>query len=215
MPFTAEQFFEVFTKYNQTVFPLQFLLIWAAAAAVLLAIKQKTVSDEIISGILAFLWFWAGIVYHLIFFTRINSGAYLFGLMFIAQGALFIYEGIVKKQLSFRLKPDADGIWGTIFVTYALVVYPVIGFALGHVFPSSPTFGLPCPTTIFTLGVLMWTDRKMPLYLLIIPLLWAIIGSTAAVRFGITEDFGLIVTAAITAFFIFRRSFTPEEEVFL
>ena len=55
----------------------------------------------------------------------------------------------------------------------------------------------------------------MPLYLLIIPLLWAIIGSTAAVRFGITEDFGLIVTAAITAFFIFRRSFAPEEEVFL
>jgi hypothetical protein len=215
MPFTAEQFFEVFAKYNQSVFPVQFLLIWAAAAAVLLAIKQKTVSNEIISGILAFLWLWAGIVYHLIFFTHINSGAYIFGLMFVAQGAFFVYEGIVKKRLNFRLKPDFDGIWGTIFVTYALVIYPVIGYSLGHLFPSSPTFGLPCPLTIFTLGLLMLTDKKLPLYLLIMPLLWAVIGSTAAVKFGVREDFGLIITAVMAAVFIFRRSFEPREEVFV
>ena len=215
MPFTVEQFFEVFGRYNLIVFPMQFLLVWAAFAAVLLAIKQKRVSDEIISGILAFLWLWAGVVYHLIFFSEINSGAYLFGAMFVAQAAFFFYEGIIRKQLSFRLKPDLYGALGAGFITYALLVYPLIGFALGHVFPASPTFGLPCPTTIFTFGLLLWTCRRLPLYLVIIPLLWAVIASTAAVRFGVLEDFGLSAAAAVGTFFILRRVLTPNEEVFV
>jgi hypothetical protein len=215
MPFTAEQFFEVFTSYNQFVFPMQFVLVWAAFAAVLLAVSRKPVADEIISGILAFLWLWAGIVYHLVFFTRINSGAYIFSAMFIAQGIFFFHQGVVKKQLSFRIKPDFYGLAGAAFIAYALVIYPVIGLALGHIFPASPTFGVPCPTAVFTFGLLMWTDRKMPLYLLILPLLWAIVGSTATWYFGVAEDFGLPVTAVIVAFFIFQRGLEPKREAFL
>jgi hypothetical protein len=213
MPFTAEQFFEVFARYNQAVFPMQFVLVWAAAAAVLLAIKQKAVSDEIIAGILAFLWLWAGVVYHLVFFTQINSGAFIFGAMFVTQGLLFFYEGIVRRQLSFRLKPNIFGVLGTIFVTYALVVYPVIGLAHGHVFPSAPTFGAPCPTAIFTFGLLMWTNKRLSLYLLVLPFLWAIVASTAAWNFGVLEDIGLSVTAAVVALFTLRRELALDEEV--
>ena len=36
----------------------------------------------------------------------------------------------------------------------ALVAYPVLSAMLGREFPEMPTFGLPCPTTIFTLGLL-------------------------------------------------------------
>ena len=215
MPFTAEQFFEVFGKYNQFIFPIQFVLVWAAAAAVLLAISRKPVFDEIISGILAFLWLWAGIVYHLIFFTRINSGAYIFAATFIAQGVFFYYQGVVKKQLSFRIKPDLYGILGGAFIAYALVIYPLIGYLLGHLFPASPTFGAPCPTTIFTFGLLMWTDRKLPLHLLIIPLLWSIVGSTATWHFGVAEDFGLPVAATIVAFSVLRREMVPKREAYL
>jgi hypothetical protein len=215
MPFTAEQFFEVFGEYNQFIFPIQFVLGWAAAA-VLPAISRKPVFDEIISGILAFLWLWAGIVYHLIFFTRINSGAYLFAAMFIAQGVFFYYQGVVKNRLSFRIKPDLFGILGAAFIFYAQIIYPVIGYLLGHLFPASPTFGAPCPTTIFTFGLLMWTNRSLPLYLLIIPLLWAVVGSTATWHFGIAEDFGLPVTAAVVALFTLQqRGIEPRKEAFL
>jgi hypothetical protein len=213
MPFTAEQFFEVFERYNQFIFPIQFVLVWAAAAAVLLVISRKPVSGQIISGVLAFLWLWAGVVYHLLFFTAINSGAYIFGAMFAAQSVFFFYEGVVNKRLNFRLKSDLDSLLGAGFVAYALVVYPVIGFVLGRVFPSSPTFGAPCPTTIFTLGLLLWADRHLPLYLLVLPLLWAVVGSTATWHFGIAEDFGLAATAATVALFIFRRQLAPNEEV--
>ena len=215
LPFTAEQFFEIFEKYNQSVFPMQFILVWMASASVLLAISKKRFSDEIITGILAFLWLWAGIVYHLVFFTRINSGAYLFSAMFIAQGLLFLYQGMTLKRLNFHLKPDIYGVLGTIFMTYALVVYPVIGVSLGHVFPAAPTFGAPCPLVIFTFGILMWTDKKFAPYLLIIPLLWAIIGSTAAFRFGVTEDFGMTVTAGAATYFILHHLLELKKEAFL
>ena len=215
MPFTAAQFFEIFEKYNQSVFPMQFILVWLASAAVLLAIGKKHFSDEIISGILAFLWLWAGIVYHLIFFTRINSGAYLFSAMFVGQGLFLFYQGIVEKRLHFHLKPDLYGVLGTILVTYALVIYPIIGVLLGRFFPAAPTFGAPCPTVIFTFGILMWTDKKFAPYLLIIPLLWAIVASTAAIRFGVTEDFGLPVAAVAATYFILQHLPELKKEAFL
>ncbi len=214
MPFTAQQFFEVFTQYNQFIFPMQFALVWAAFGAVLLAISRERRAGQIISGVLAFLWLWAGIVYHLIFFTRINSGAYIFGAMFVAEGVFLIYEGIVNKRLDFRFKLEADTVCGAVLMTYALLIYPVTGYLLGRVFPSSPTFGAPCPTTIFTFGLLLWAGRSLPLYLLVLPLLWAVIGSTATWHFGIAEDFGLPVAALVTGFLVFRRQFEPPEEAF-
>jgi hypothetical protein len=49
------------------------------------------------------------------------------------------------------------------------------------------------PTTIFTSGILLWTRSTLPKILLVIPLLWSIIGFSAAVSLGIREDIGLLV----------------------
>jgi hypothetical protein len=81
-------------------------------------------------------------------------------------------------------------------ILYALILYPIVGSLLGHVYPSSPTFGLPCPTTIFTFGMLLWV-RKPPLIVLIIPVLWSIVGFSAALQLGIKEDIGLPMAAAL------------------
>lgn len=197
IPFTIEQFTQIFEKYNQAVYPMQFVLILVAIASVLLAENPKPFTNKIISGLLGFLWLWAGIVYHLIFFTEISPPAYLFGTLFIFQGLLFLYEGVVRNRLIFRISQKIYGIFGAIFIAYALVIYPLIGYALGRTFPSSPTFGVPCPTTIFTFGLMLWTDKKVPLSLLIIPVLWSTVGTSAALNFGIKEDFGLPVAAAI------------------
>jgi hypothetical protein len=88
-PFTKEQFFEVFKQYNETVFPLQILFYVMAIAVVYMVFKPGGGNNRIISGLLAFLWIWMGLVYHIIFFTSINKAAYLFGVVFIQQGILF------------------------------------------------------------------------------------------------------------------------------
>lgn len=48
-------------------------------------------------------------------------------------------------------------------------------------------------------GILLFANKKMPMHLLIIPLLWSIIGFIAAFTLTIYEDIGLIV-AGVAAF---------------
>jgi len=165
-------------------------------------------SDKIVALILSLFWLWMGIVYHLIFFTTINKAAYIFGAIFIIQGILFLFAGIFKNEFSFEFHPDKYGISGILLIVYALIIYPVLGYFLGHIYPSSPTFGLPCPTTIFTFGVLLLSDKKIPTYILAIPLIWSIIGFTAAFKFGVVEDTGLIIAALYTLAMLLIRNRT-------
>ena len=89
------------------------------------------------------------------------------------------------------------GIVGLIFISYALVIYPVLNFVLCHPYPNSPTFGLPCPTTIFTFGMLLFANKKISIGLLIIPVGWSLIGLSAAINLSIYEDFGLLVAGVL------------------
>lgn len=210
MPFTTEEFLRVFEKYNQTIFPMQFVLILVGIVAVGLAVSRKPFANKIISGLLGFLWLWAGIIYHLIFFTKISPPAYFFGALFVFESWLFLYEGVVRNRLIFRASQKFYGFLGAIFITYALVIYPLIGYALGRTFPASPTFGTPCQTTIFTFGLLLWTDKKTPSSLLIVPVLWSIVGTSAALNFGITEDFGLLIAGTLGTASIVGRNLRPK-----
>ena len=205
-PFTVEQFLNVFKHYNETVFPMQLVFYLVSAMAIYRAFKPTPKSNQIISGVLAFLWLWMGVIYHLIFFTEINKAAYLFGAIFILQGILFFTFGVFQNKLSFKFRSGIYGVTGVILILFALIVYPLLGYALGHRYPSSPTFGLPCPTTIFTFGLLLLTDRKCPVAILIIPLIWSVIGFTAALNFRILEDTGLLVSGLLAVPMLFIRN---------
>jgi hypothetical protein len=191
-PFTVEQFLSVFQQYNNSVWPMQVFFYMLGVCAIVLIFYRNKVSNRLISGMLAFLWLWTGIVYHLGFFSSINKAAYAFGAAFIIQGIIFLVAGVVRSGLSFRVRSDVYGILGFIFLVYALVIYPILGSYLGHRYPSSPTFGLPCPTVIFTFGILLFTEKKVSFLVLLIPLLWSILGFSASFTFGIYEDLGLL-----------------------
>jgi hypothetical protein len=81
-----------------------------------------------------------------------------------------------------------------VLILYAMVVYPLLGAVFGHMYPAAPVFGVaPCPATIFTFGMLLWTVGRVPGWLLIIPGAWSVIGLSAALNLGVPEDFGLLV----------------------
>jgi len=209
LPFSLEDFLRIFVVYNQSIWPMQLVLYGLAVVAIILAVRKPPVSSRIISIILAFLWLWTGFVYHLSYFTSINKAAYVFGTLCIIQGLIFGYAGAFKSRLSFRFQPDLRGIVGGLFILYALMIYPALGYLLGHVYPASPTFGAPCPTTIFTFGLFLWTDRAFPKYVLAIPLLWSIIGFTAALSLTIREDFGLLLAGLLGTLLLFVRKENP------
>jgi Family of unknown function (DUF6064) len=212
IPFTTEQFIQIFEKYNHAIYPFQFALTLVAVATVFLATSRKPFASKLTSCSLGFLWLWMGIVYHLIFFTAISPPAYLFGTLFITQGLLFLYEGVVRNRLTFRASQNLYSIFAAIFIAYALVFYPLIGYVLGRTFLASPTFGTPCPTVIFTFGLLLWTDKRFRLSSFIIPVLWSLVGTSAALSFGIKEDFGLLVAGTIGTTVIIRHNLSPKTE---
>lgn len=146
-----------------------------------------------------------GIIYHILFFAAINKAAYIFGGLFILQALLFLYFGIIKGVIHFRFRSNIYGYTGLVLMLYALVVYPFLSYRMGHVYPYAPNFGLPCPTVIFTLGTLLWVEKKYSLSILIIPVLWSAIGFTAAVSLGMVEDYGLPVAGIISTIMIISR----------
>ena len=198
LPFSLGDFLNIFKEYNETVFPLQIVFYFVAFLCIYLIFTKYKYVNKIISITLSFFWLWIGVVYHLIFFSTINPAAYIFGALFIIQALLFMIWGVFKKNLSFEYKKTTNNVLGVIFLLYALIIYPLLGYQLGHVYPYSPTFGLPCPTTIFTFGLLLFSNKRVPFLLLIIPLIWSVIGFSAAINLAIYEDTGLIV-AGITA----------------
>jgi hypothetical protein len=129
----------------------------------------------------------------------------LFAALNVVQSIVFLIFGVFKPRLSFHFQADIYGITGWLFILYALIGYPFLGYYLGHIYPKSPTFGLPCPTTIFTFGVLLWTKARIPKTVLVIPFLWSVIGFSAALTMGIREDIGLLVAGVAGTLLILTR----------
>ena len=198
IPFSIEEFLSVFEQYNLSVWPMQVFLYLLAVIALILVFIQKDQTNKVINSILAFFWLWMGIVYHLFNFSSINKAAYLFGVLFIVQGGLFAYVGFFRSEkLKYQFTLDFTTILGMLFILYALVIYPILAHSLGHIYPVTPTFGLPCPTTIFTFGILLFSIQRIPWYILLIPFLWSFIGFSAAMHLTIKEDFGLVVAGVL------------------
>jgi hypothetical protein len=199
LPFTIEQFLEIFERYHQAIWPMQIVAYVLGIGVLFFAAKQTRYSAQIISATLACLWIWMGVVYHLMYFSTINRAAIAFGILFIIQGLLWLVFGIVRPRLSFQLDTNPFAMTGLALIAYAMLIYPIIGTLLGHGYPRSPGFGVaPCPTTIFTFGVLLLTNARVPKSVLVIPLVWSLIGFVAAISLGIREDIGLLVAGLLS-----------------
>lgn len=205
MPFTAEQFYAVFGEYNHAVWPAQYALLALACFAVYFAALPSRTYDRIASAILAFLWVWMALAYHVAFFWKINPAAPLFAVAFLLQAAMLWRIGVTRGSLTLHLRGDLAGWIGSAAILYAVIAYPVLTAFYGHLFPQAPTFGLPCPATIFTIGLLLWAQPPFPRVLLIVPALWALVGTAAAVSLGMPPDYGLPAVTVAALGIVFRQ----------
>ena len=166
MPFTADQFLDVFADYHRAWPYASWLLLIIGIAAVAASFSRRKNFSKFPIWALAVMWFWAGAAYHLQSFTTINNAAYLFGFLFILEGILLILLG---RTVNFEFRADLRGISGIVLIMYSMIVYPILGMAAGHTFPRAPSFGLPCPLVIFSLGILLWTRPLIRWAALVIP----------------------------------------------
>jgi hypothetical protein len=205
LPFDRAQFFAVLRDYNETFWPFQVLLVLAGFAAVALAAAGGRGPGRAISAILAALWAWMGVVYHGIFFLPVNPAAALFGAFFLAAAALFAWEGVVHGRLRFECAAQARCVAAFALIACALVVYPLAPLMLGRDVLELASFGLPCPTTVFTLGMLGLLKPPFSRAVFVVPVLWALVGMQAAWLLGVYEDLALAAAALAGLWFVFAQ----------
>lgn len=207
LPFTIDQFMGVFVEYNQAIWPAQIAAYLLGGSVLYLIIKKWSTADKYINRILAVFWIWMGLVYHIFFFAEVNPAAYIFGSLFFFQGIVFMFLKRIGVDLGYVYRKDMYGVVGVLFIFYAMIAYPLLGYVWGHIYPQAPVFGVaPCPTTIFTFGLLLMTKGKVPVWLLIIPGLWALIGFSAAYQLTIYEDMGLVVAGIVSVAMLVVRN---------
>ena len=176
--------------------------------AVVLLLRQRRYSSVGISAILTIFWAWQALAYHLAFFTAINPLAYGFAALFVGGAAVFCWQGVVRRKLIF--KPSSGwrmrAGWGLLI--FATFIYPAWTYLAGHRYPAVPTFGLPCPTTIFTIGLLAFLVAPYPHSPLVVPVLWCFVGSQAAFLFNVPPDLGLVVAGGVGIVLLVRSKAT-------
>ncbi|MDP3858475.1 MAG: DUF6064 family protein [Stagnimonas sp.] len=194
LPFTHAEFIEVFARYNENVWPAQgvaYLLAIAMLAAI--AVRWRH-SGRLAAGGLALMWLWTGIAYHGIHFSAINRAAYLFGALFVVQ-ALLLIRAALANRLRFATVGKTRPWLGWGLVAYATILYPMLGLWVGLRPVEVPMFGItPCPVTIFTFGIFLLSATPVPRWLVVVPVLWALVGGSAAFLLHVPQDWVLVLS---------------------
>jgi len=77
LPFTPAEFFQAFAEYNRAMWPAV-VALWLTTVVLLLRWVRNSHSAERsgwINILLAVHWIWSGLVYHGMFFARVNPAA--------------------------------------------------------------------------------------------------------------------------------------------
>ena len=204
LPFTREEFFDLLAAYNGALWPAAVALWVASVLACVWLLSLRRSHGRWISAVLAVLWAWSALAYHVMFFTRINPAAWLFAAMFVVQAALLFWLGVIRDQLSFTWRRTTWSPIAWILVGYALL-YPAINAVQHASVVRIPTFGLPCPTTILTGGLLLLAWPRLRI-LALVPVIWSVIGGSAAFLLGVSADYALPVTGVALAVFELQKS---------
>ncbi len=194
--------------YNEAVWPVQVLAYGLALLMLDFVVWPSPQKTRLVAGGLAAMWLWTGVAYHAMYFSTISAAAWGFGALFLIQGLLFIEAGVLRRQLAFGLAEGWTG-WlgwlGLALVAYSSLVYPLLGQTLGRGYPAMPTFGItPCPVTLFTFGLFLLTTAPIPRRLLVIPVVWSLIGGSAAFKLDIPQDWPLFASGLTVIALLWR-----------
>ena len=204
-------FLPMFEAVNHDLWPLQALTLLLGLAMAIGAFRKSSIADRFSAAVLGLIWIFDGAVFHWVYFRSIYEPAGWFAVLWVAQGVLFIAAGVFRPRLSFTASRDGYAAFGFLLVAYALLAYPLLGYLLRADLALATWFGpFPCPVAVFTIGMFLLTDNKVPKYLVIVPLLWAVTG-WAPVSWGVTEDIGLLVGGTIGMVLLFVRDYRARD----
>jgi hypothetical protein len=115
-------------------------------------------------------------------------------LAFLLQGLIFAAVVTLPGDHGLQEVPRHSQL-GRVMMAYTLIVYPMVGLAAGQRLPAMPLFGVtPSSLVMFTFAQFLCTNSR-GWWLWVIPLLWTVIGTSAALSMRVPQDLALPVFA--------------------
>lgn len=202
LPITEAQHFATVGAYNLDIWPAHAALYVLAAVVVFYAARGRRAANL---GMAA-LWVWTGGIY----FMRALGPMTPLGHVL---GGLFMLQALLLLKVEFNLQRGALSSLGVALIVYAVAVYPLVAIYLGRDWPWFETLGLPAPTLMFTLGLLLRAGEEVPAYAVVLPLLLSLAGAAQGLALGSYEDLGLLAAAAGSLGLFGRKRPSPLERL--
>lgn len=190
LPYSIEVLFAVFGQFNREAWPVQLILFALALGIMVLLVRMPDSpgAARAISVSMAAAWAWVGIGFHYLYFAPLNFAAPFYAAIFVLQALLLVWAGGREKP-RYRWHNGVSEWAGLALLLYALGIFPLIDWWLGHAWSDLRLFAMaPGPTALFTLGLLLLTAGPTPYYLLVIPVLWGVMQGVQAWWLGLPQD---------------------------
>jgi len=186
------------------------IALWLTTAVLLLRsvrIRHSAQQSGWINVLLAVHWIWSGLVYHAMLFARVNPAARLFAILFFTEGCFV--PGVRIQQEPLTISNGSFGCMDHSGSVACLVCDGIPGSSPTWIsqYPRVPVFAVPCPTTILKAGLLLMSVSRTPIFLIVIPIFWCVIGTSATVLLPIRADWAL----AVAGFALLGASMAPKK----
>jgi hypothetical protein len=197
--FSPQTYYRLFERYNADLWPAHLLALVLGASPLILFFRRSDQARPWVMAILAAGWVSVAWSYFWARYASIHLAAPYFALAFVVESLLLAWMGISHSRFIIARASRWRQRTGLGIFLIALVVYPMLGLAMGRNWTQAEVIGLaPDPTALATLGVLLLTGPRTFWVLAPIPILWCLIsGATlwamASPNFFIAPGLALLV----------------------
>ena len=204
--FSSKTYYRMFELYHDAVWPLHLVVLAIVVAIFLLLRRSDAWTGVVIAALVALGWAWVGIAFHLQRYASINWAAKYFGAAFIAQAALLVWYGVIKRRLTFPGLGDETGRLGPATFIVALVIPPLAVLAQDRGWSQVDLAWLtPDATAMMTLALLLGATPRAPRLLVVIPIAWCAVAAATLTALESPEAW-VPVVALIASIAALRRS---------
>ena len=148
----SEGFYQIFASYNTTYLPaLGIFWVLLLISAVLVLVRPNRRTNTLIKVSLAIGFLWSGVVFFPFYLTMIAVPGAITSL---GVGILFAIDAF-RNRIAICLPKQGWLKYVTIIlVVWALGLYTLTGYSLGHPYPQGPLPVAPCPMTILSIALI-------------------------------------------------------------
>lgn len=197
IPFSAEGYAALLANYGLAIWPAQIAAGLLAALALFLSLRPLASWRRLAAWILAALWLWTGLIFHGQHLAALVWAAWAFAALFVLQ-ALLIAAADLRGSLRFE---GAGRGWLAVALAGLALLLEFRG--LWDAGPISFVLQ-PAPLTLFTFALFLTAGRQAPLYLWLVPALWALVAAAVAWELGTWQDIVLPVAGLVSIWFRLR-----------